>query len=95
MDRSQLQARVEDAGRVYEQAQAQIGQLQPPPSLQEQQAQYLLALSLYRQSRDELALMFVDGREAHMDAAAAPREEASQIIRKVGLDLWPNEYMPN
>ena len=95
MDRGQLQPRVDEAARVYERAEAEISQLQPPPSLQDVHAEYLRAIQLYRQSRDELALMFADGREEHMDAALAPREEASQILRKVGLDLWPNEYVPN
>ena len=95
MDRDQLQPRVDEAARLYERAEAQITQLQPPPSLQEAHTQYLRAVRLYRQSRDELALMFVDGREEHMDAALTPREEASQILRQVGLALWPNEYVPN
>jgi len=95
MDRGHLQPRVDEAATLYERAEARIAQLQPPPSLQEAHAQYLQEVRLYRQSRDELALLFADGREEHMDAALAPREEASQILRKVGLDLWPNEYVPN
>ena len=92
---SRLEPEVKEAAEVYEWAERQVRGLQPPPSLQESHQQYLQAILLYRDACAELAGLFADGQTSHMDAAQPPREQASQILRRVGATLWPNEYMPN
>ena len=92
---SRLEPEVKEAAEVYEWAERQVRGLQPPPSLQESHQQYLQAILLYRDACAELAGLFADSQTSHMDAAQPPREQASQILRRVGATLWPNEYMPN
>ena len=92
---SRLEPEVNEAAAVYERAEAQVRALRPPPSMQDSHGQYLEAIRLYRESSTELARLFADGQVGHLEAALAPRERASQILRRVGAVLWPNEYMPN
>lgn len=92
---SRLEPEVGEATAVYERAEAQVGGLATPPSMEVARGQYLEAIRLYRASAAELARLFADGQTGHMEAAQPPREQASQILRRVGATLWPNEYMPN
>ena len=92
---SRLEPEAKEAAEVYERAESQVRNLKPPPSMEESHGQYLEAIRLYRESCAELAGLFSDGQTGHMEAAQPPREQASQILRRVGARLWPNEYMPN
>jgi hypothetical protein len=90
-----LKGRADEAEAAYAHAEGMLSELQAPPSMQSVHEKYLRAVRLYRQARDELALTFVDGREEHMLAALEPRLQSDQILREVGRELWPNEYVPN
>ena len=91
----ELRPRVEQAATVLQQAETRASLLRPPTSMADLHSQYLRAIQLYRQSRDELALMFVDTSEQHLRAALGPRLEADKILREIGSVLWPNEYVPS
>lgn len=95
MDRATLQSRLDQALAVYRDAEQQLAQLQPPPSLQASHESYLTAVRLLEASTTEALKMFGDGDDAHLLAAYPLSQEASNRIREVGTKLWPSEFPPH
>lgn len=95
MDQATLKSRLDQALAVYRNAEQQLAQLQPPPSLQSSHDDYLTAVRLLEASTTEALKLFSDGDDGHLLAAYPLSQEASNKIREVGMKLWPNEFPPN
>jgi hypothetical protein len=95
MGKADLKARVDDALATYRRAEARIGALQPPPSLQRAHDDYLAAVGLFQKSALEVLKMFEDGDDDHLLAAYPFSQEASNKIREVGAQFWQDEFTPN
>lgn len=93
-DLAAVKRQAEQSRQVYDSADAQIRELQPPPSLQAQHDEYLQAVRLYRQSA--AVLLQVEARRDDALLEAFPMsQEGGQILRRVGAALWPGEYVPS
>jgi hypothetical protein len=95
LGKADLKARVDAALAIYQQAEAQISALEPPPSFAKAHAEYLKAVRLFEQSALEEVKMFEDGNEDHLLASYSLRQEATNKIRVVGIRFWRDEYPPN
>jgi len=95
MGKADLKARVDKALATYRTAEARIGALQPPPSLQRAHDDYLAAVGLFQKSALEVLKMFDDGDDDHLLAAYPFSQEASNKIREVGAQFWQDEFPPN
>lgn len=95
LDRAGLKARLDAALEVYRRSEAQIGALQPPPSLAQAHDDYLAAVRLFEQSALESLRMFEDGDEGHLLAAYPMSLEGSNRIRAVGARFWQHEFTPH
>jgi hypothetical protein len=95
MGKAELKARVDDALATYRRAEARIGALQPPPSLQRAHDDYLAAVELFEKSALEVLKMFDDGNDDHLLAAYPLSQEGSNKIREIGAKFWQDEFPPN
>jgi hypothetical protein len=95
LGKPELKSRVEDALATYRRAEARIGALQPPPSLQRPHDEYLAAVGLFQKSALEALKMFDDGNDDHLLAAYPLSQEGSNKIREVGARFWQDEFPPN
>jgi hypothetical protein len=95
MGKVELKARVDDALATYRRAEARIGALQPPPSLQRAHDDYLAAVELFEKSALEVLKMFDDGNDDHLLAAYPLSQEGSNKIREIGAKFWQDEFPPN
>jgi hypothetical protein len=95
MGKADLKARLNKALATYRTAEAQIGALQPPPSLQSAHDDYLAAVGLFQKSAFEVLKMFDDGNDDHLLAAYPLSQEGSNKIREVGARFWQDEFPPN
>jgi hypothetical protein len=95
MGKTDLKTRVDDALATYRRAEARIGALQPPPSLQRAHDEYLAAVGLFQKSALEVLKMFDDGNDDHLLTAYPLSQEGSNKIREVGARFWQDEFPPN
>lgn len=95
IDRAELGARVQASREIYQQAEARLRTLDPPPSLHRVHTEYLDAIQLYQRSAREMAKVVDDGRDEHLVVAAPMLSEAGGKLVNVGTALWPGEYVPN
>jgi hypothetical protein len=96
MGKADLQKRVDEALATYRGAEARIGALQPPPSLQRAHDDYLAAVRLFQKSALELLKMFDDGNDDdHLLAAYPLSQEGSDKIREIGAKFWEDEFPPH
>jgi hypothetical protein len=95
MGKADLKKRVDDALTTYRRAEARIGALQPPPSLQRAHDDYLAAVGLFQKSALEVLKMFDDGNDDHLLAAYPLSQEGSDKIREIGFRFWQDEFPPN
>src|SRR5438309_11880684 len=95
MGKVEVKARVDDALATYRRAEARIGALQPPPSLQRAHDDYLAAVELFEKSALEVEKMFDDGNDEHLLAAYPLSQEGSDKIREIGVRFWQDEFPPN
>jgi hypothetical protein len=95
LGKADLRARVDAALATYRQAEARIGALQPPPSLERAHHDYLAAVELFEKSALEVLKMFDDGDDEHLLAAYPLSKEGSDKIREIGVRFWQDEYPPN
>jgi hypothetical protein len=95
MGKADLKVRVDKALATYRTAEARIGALQPPPSLQSAHDDYLAAVGLFQKSAFEVLKMFDDGNDDHLIAAYPLSQEGSNKIREVGARFWQDEFPPN
>jgi hypothetical protein len=95
LGKADLKKRVDDALATYRQAEARIGALQPPPSLQHAHDDYRAAVKLFQKSALELLKMFDDGSDDHLLAAYPLSQEGSDKIREIGVRFWQDEFPPN
>ena len=95
MGKAELKARVDDALATYRRAEARIGALQPPPSLQRAHDDYLAAVEVFEKSALEVLKMFDDGNDDHLLAAYPLSQEGSNKIRELGIQFWQDEFPPN
>jgi len=95
MGKAELRARVDDALATYRRAEARIGALQQPPSLQRAHDDYLAAVGLFEKSALEVLKMFDDGNDDHLLAAYPLSQEGSNKIREIGAKFWQDEFPPN
>ncbi len=95
MGKADLEARVNKALATYQTAEARIGALQPPPSLERAHDEYLAAVGLFQKSALEVLKMFDDGNDDHLLAAYPLSQEGSNKIREVGAQFWQDEFPPN
>jgi len=92
LDRAELKVRVDAAAAAYQQAEARIGTLVPPPSLADAHADYLAVVRLFGESTREVLKMFDDGDDGHLLAAQPLSQGGSNKIRKIGAQFWQHEY---
>jgi hypothetical protein len=95
LGQADLRKRVEQALAVYQKAEARLGGLEPPPSLQREHDEYASAVRLFRESAIEVLKMFEDGRDDHMLAAYPKGQAGANKIREVGGKFWPHEFPAN
>jgi len=95
VDRAELKTRLDQAARVFGDADERIKALAPPPSLQHAHLGYLEAVRLFQGSAVEMLKMFEDGNEAHLVTGFPLSQQGSDKIREVGSQLFPDEYPPN
>lgn len=95
LGKADLEARVENALAIYQEAEKRIGALQPPPSLTPAHDEYLAAVRAFRQSAVEELKMFDDGNDEHLLAAYPLSREGSDKNREVGVKFWQDEFPPN
>jgi hypothetical protein len=92
LDKAELKVRVDAAVAAYQQAEARISALLPPPSLADAHHDYLAAVRLFEESTREVLKMFDDGDDGHLLAAQPLSQEGSNKIRKVGAQFWQHEF---
>jgi hypothetical protein len=93
-DLATVKRQAEQSSQVYDSAERQVRELQPPSSLQAQHDEYLQAVRLYRQSA--AVLLHVEARRDDALLEAFPMsQQGGQILRRVGAVLWPGEYVPS
>jgi len=95
IDRAELKARLDQATTVFRDAEASMGTLSPPPSLQASHQGYLEAVRLFQGSVAEMLRMYEDGNEAHLTTGFPLSRQGSDKIREVGAQLFPDQYPPN
>ena len=95
LPKADLKARVDAALATFRRAEARIGALQPPPSLERAHDDYLAAVQLFQKSALELEKMFDDGNDEHLLAAYSLSQEGSDKIREIGVRFWQDEFPPN
>lgn len=87
-----LKGRIDQAMAIFRQAEKSLRALQPPPSFKKKHADYLAAVRLFQESGTEALAMFKDGNEEHLRVAYPPFQTATDKIRDVGGDFWPDEF---
>jgi len=95
MTREKYRKRVDAALATYQRAEQQLRALQPPASLQKKHDDYLAAVLMLKESTLERLKLFKDGKVEHLHAAYPPLQRASDKIRRLGSDFWPDEFVPN
>jgi len=95
IDRDELRSRLEQASATYSDAEEQLRLLEPPPRLQGAHAGYLGAVRLFGSSALEMLRMYDDGDEGHLAAGFPVAQHASDRIREVASQLFPDQYPPN
>lgn len=89
---AELKGRVDEAMATFRRAEKNLQGLQPPASFQKKHAEYLTAVRLFQESGREVLKMFKDGKEEHLRAAYPSFQQATDKIRDVGADFWPDEF---
>jgi len=92
LDKAELKVRVDAALAAYQQADARISALLPPPSLADAHNDYLAAVRLFEESTREVLKMFDDDDDGHLLAAQPLSQEGSNKVRKIGAQFWQHEF---
>ena len=95
ISRGELRTRLDEALATYRTADQRLRALQPPASLQARHQTYLSAVNMFQQSTQEMLRMYDDGSDEHLYQGFPLSTEASDRIRDVGQEFWPDEYPPN
>jgi hypothetical protein len=95
MNRSSFLARIKPVAAGFSSAQEQFRKLSAPQSMKSVHAEYGEALRLYRGSAEEALKIATDGDDSHLLAAHEMSKRASDLLLKVGDEIWPGEYKPN
>lgn len=95
MSKEKFKKRVDAALATYQQAEQQLRALQPPASLQKKHDEYLAAVLLLKDSTLERLKLFKDGKREHLQAAYPPLQQATDKIRMLGAEYWPDEFVPH
>jgi hypothetical protein len=95
MTRERFQKRVDQALASYKRAEQQLQAIAPPPSLQKKHEEYLSAVLLLKGSTLERQRIFVDGKIEHLQAAYPSLQQATDKIRGIGAEYWPDEFVPH
>lgn len=89
---AELKGRVDEAMASFRRAERSLRALQPPPSFQKKHQEYLAAVRLFQDSTTEVLKVFKDGNEEHLRTAYPTFQQATDKIRDVGADFWPEEF---
>src|SRR5207249_1245504 len=95
IDGPELKVRLEQAVSIYRDARARMNAMAPPPSLRGSHDGYLELLGLFEASANEMLKMFVDGSDEHLLIGFPIGLQASDQLRAVGTQLFPEQYPPN
>jgi hypothetical protein len=95
MSKEKFKKRVDAALATYQQAEQQLRALQPPASLKKKHDKYLAAVLLLKDSTLERLKLFKDGKREHLQAAYPPLQQATDKIRVLGAEYWPDEFVPH
>jgi hypothetical protein len=95
MSKERFKKRVEAALATYQKAERQLRDSQPPASLQKRHDEYLAAVLLLQESAQERLKLFKDGKIEHLHAAYPPLQRATDKIRVIGSEYWPDEFVPH
>jgi hypothetical protein len=87
-----LKGRVDEAVTTFRQAEKNLRALPPPASFQKKHGDYMEAVRLFQSSAAEVLKMFKDGNEEHLRTAYPRFQAATDKIRDVGADFWPDEF---
>ncbi len=95
MTTERFKRRVDAALKAYDLAEQSLRAISAPASLGSKHEQYLAAVLLLRESAQERLRLFADGDISHLHAAYRPLQNATDTIRQIGSDYWPNEFVPH
>lgn len=87
--------RVQLLVRAFDKSLSEASTLKVPDSLKELHAQYLEAITLYRDSSRSMVKAVSERQEGDLLVAQEMSSKAATLILKVGEELWPGEYKPN
>jgi hypothetical protein len=95
IDRRELLSRLSQGLASYRLAEAQVAALRPPPALRGPHREFLDAVRLFELSALEMLRMYEDGDEEHLAAALPLSLDATQRLREVSGQVWPDVYPPS
>ncbi len=95
MPLERFKQRVDAALATYDQAAQQLQRVAAPQSLERKHAEYVAAIGLLQASTRERRQFFVDANIDHLHKAYPPLQQATNDIRRLGSNYWPDEFVPH
>jgi hypothetical protein len=94
-DSRTLARKIEPLAKFFHDAEMQVSNLSPPPSLSRTHGQYVAAMALYANAAAEILKFTEDGDSQRLDNAHRMDVTASEDMLRVGEVLWPGQYKPH
>jgi hypothetical protein len=94
-DARALARKIEPLAKFFHDAEMQVYNLSPPPSLSRTHGQYVAAMALYANAAAEILKFTEDGDSQRLDNAHRMDVMASEDMLRVGEVLWPGQYKPH
>jgi hypothetical protein len=94
-DAHALARKIEPLAKFFRDAETQVGNISPPPSLSRTHGQYVAAMALYADAAAEILKFTEDGDSERLDNAHLMDVRASEDMLRVGEVLWPGQYKPH
>jgi hypothetical protein len=94
-DARALARKIEPLAKFFQDAEMQVSNLSPPPSLSRTHGQYIAAMALYADAAAEILKFTEDGDPQRLDNAHQMDVKASEDMLRVGEVLWPGQYKPH
>jgi hypothetical protein len=94
-DARSLARKIEPLAKFFHDAEMQVSDLRPPPSLSGTHGQYVAAMALYANAAAEILKFTEDGDSQRLDNAHQMDVRASEDMLRVGEVLWPGQYKPH
>jgi hypothetical protein len=94
-DARSLARKIEPLAKFFHDAEKQVSNLSPPPSLSSTHGQYIAAMALYANAAAEILRFTEDGDSQRLHNAHQMDVRASEDMLRVGEVLWPGQYKPH